>query len=290
VTSIQHYEFVPPLATTLRRLADRNERAQKIIQYYARLHAGMDIAVGIAGLLPGAAIPAIIAAIASQSPLIYQPMARDLGAIYTVDDESLGDTIEHVRGIVKQGAFETGILDIASEFGQEFMMQIGHELLTEVGLGVLGSLCIPLLGGAVGASLDYLIANMMTWRVGTMVSIYYQNGGEWLGSRYATYEQAKDLTGGLASSVSEVLDANKRKHNVRVDLDSLRSQIPQVYEAQVRSVKGLIDMMRDAMSNDQIRQALSAKGIPVDIIQKALSLGGRIVEGTGHYSPNVQTK
>jgi hypothetical protein len=32
-----------------------------------------------------------------QSPLIYKPMARDLPAIYTIDEESLGDTIEHSR-------------------------------------------------------------------------------------------------------------------------------------------------------------------------------------------------
>lgn len=279
MSTIQPYEFVSPIATTLMRLGDRNERARGIIQDYARLHVGMDIAVGIAGLLPGAAIPAIIAAITAQSPLIYQPMARDLGAIYTIDEGSVGDSIEQVRGIVKRGAFETGILDIASEFGQEFMMQIGHELLTEVGLGVLGSLCIPVLGGAVGAALDYLIANMMTWRVGTMVSIYYQNGGEWLASRHATYEQAKNLTGGLATSVGEILDAKRRSRNIRVDLDSLRSQIPQVGEAQVRAVKGIIDMMRDAMSNDQIREALSRKGIPVDIIQKALSMSARVVAG-----------
>jgi hypothetical protein len=279
VTTIQPYEFVPPLTTALMCLEGRNERAQKVIQDYARLHAGMDIAVGLSGLLPGAAVPAIIAAVIAQSPLIYQPMARDLGAIYTIDEGSLGDSIEQVRGIVKRGAFETGTLDIASEFGQEFMMQIGHELLAEVGLGVLGSLCIPVLGGAIGAALDYLIANMMTWRVGTMVSIYYQNGGEWLASRHATYEQAKKLTGGLATSVSEILDAKKRSRNVRVDLDSLRSQIPQVGEAQVRAVKGIIDMMRDAMSNDQIREALSRKGIPVDIIQKALLISGRVVAG-----------
>lgn len=277
MTAIQQYEFVPPLTTTLMRLGDRNERAQKIVQDYARLHAGMDIAVGLAGLLPGAAVPALVAAIAAQSPLIYQPMARDLSAIYTIDEESLDDTIEQVRGIVKRGAFQTGFLDIASEFGQEFLIQISHELLAEAGLGVLGSLCIPVLGGAVGAALDYLIANMMTWRVGTMVSIYYQNGGAWLVSRHATYEQAKDLTGGLASSVGEILDAKKRQRNVRVDLDSLRSRIPQVGDGQVRSVKHIIDMMSDAMSNEQIRAALSGKGIPVDIIEKALSLVARAV-------------
>ena len=46
----------------------------------------------------------------------------------------------------------------------------------------------------------------------------------------------------------------------------------------MRSVKDLIDMMRDAMSNDQIRAALLGKGIPVDLIEKALSLGALAVE------------
>jgi hypothetical protein len=265
------------LATTLMRLEDRNARAQKIIQDYSRLHAGMDVAVGFAGLLPGAAIPALVTAIGLQSPIIYQPMARDLAAVYTVDEDSVDQNIEQVRGVLKKAAFQTGFLDVASEFGTEFIMQIGGELLTEAGLGIMASLCVPVLGGAIGAALDYLIANMMTWRVGIMVSIYYQNGGDWLSSRHETFERAKQLTGGIANSVGEVLDAKKRQRNVRVDLNSLRTQIPQITELQVRSVKGIIDMMRDAMSNDQIRAALVGKGIPVDIIENALSISAHAV-------------
>ena len=219
MTGASNYEILPPLTTTLMRLEDRNAKAQEIIQSYSRLHAGMDVAVGLAGLFPGAAIPALVAAIAAQSPIIYQPMARDLAAIYTVDESAVSEGIEQVRGVVRRVAFQTGFLDIAAEFGTEFMMQISGELLTEAGLGVLGSLCIPVLGGAVGAALDYLIANIMTWRVGTMVSIYYQNGGEWLSSRHATFEMAKNFTGGLARSVDQILDAKKRRQNVRVDLE-----------------------------------------------------------------------
>ena len=90
------------------------------------------------------------------------------------------------------------------------------------------------------------------------------------------------MTGGIANSVGEVLDAKKRQRNVRVDLNSLRTQIPQIADLQVRSVKGIIDMMRDAMSNDQIRAALVGKGIPVDIIEKALSISARAVTLVSH--------
>ncbi|MFZ0771389.1 MAG: hypothetical protein WCA49_17215 [Candidatus Sulfotelmatobacter sp.] len=281
MSDTQQYEELS-LATTLMHLEDRNARAQEIIQSYSRLHAGMDVAVGLAGLLPGAAIPALIAAIAAQSPIIYQPMARDLAAVYTVDEDYISQNIEQVRGVLKNAALQTGFLDVASEFGTEFIMQIGGELLTEAGLGIMASLCVPVLGGAIGAALDYLIANMMTWRVGIMVSIYYQNGGDWLSSRHETFEEAKRMTGGIATSVGEVLDAKKRERNVRVDLNSLRTKIPQIAELQVRSVKGIIDMMRDAMSNDQIRAALLGKGIPVDIIEKALSLSARVVTLASH--------
>jgi uncharacterized protein (DUF697 family) len=52
----------------------------------------------------------------------------------------------------------------------------------------------PFVGGLVGAALDYVIATAMTWRVGTMVAIYYQNGGKWVGDRKHTLELAKDMT------------------------------------------------------------------------------------------------
>src|SRR5205085_9394516 len=100
MTGASNYEILPPLTTTLMRLEDRNAKAQEIIQSYSRLHAGMDVAVGLAGLFPGAAIPALVAAIAAQSPIIYQPMARDLAAIYTVDESAVSEGIEQVRGVV----------------------------------------------------------------------------------------------------------------------------------------------------------------------------------------------
>lgn len=265
------FEQDPITNTTLFQLEARNRQAEQIIQNYAKLHAGVDVGIGIVGLLPGAAIPALIAGIAAQAPLIYKPMAKDLSAVYTVDPDGLKQSVDEIRHIVQTETFHTGALDVAAEFGSEFMMQIGHEIAMEAGLGVLGALCVPVLGGMVGAALDYLIANMMTWRVGTMVSLYYQNNGAWLGSKPATFDVAKQLTGGLSTSVNEILDAKKRQRNVRVDLNSLR-RIPEVAQAQVRSLKPVIVMMRAAMSNKQIREALRSQGVPLDIIEAALKL------------------
>lgn len=271
MSSIQRFEPTL-LSNTVMRLDERNARAQRIIQDYASAHATADVIVGIVGLLPFAAIPALGVAIAAQAPLFYQPMARDLAAVYTVEESSLNKGVEEIRGIVNRELIHTGALDIAAEFGTEFMMQIGHELVMEAGMGVLGSLCVPIIGGLVGASLDYLIANMMTWRVGTMVSMFYQNDGRWLGSQKSTFERAKQLTGGLANSVSEVIDAKKRQRNVRVDLNSLRNRFPEIAQAQLRSLKPMIEMMQLAMNHNQIREALKSKGIPVDLIEKALAM------------------
>lgn len=236
------------------------------------------MAVGLLGLVPFLAVPALGAAIAAQSPLIYQPMARELGAIYTVEEDAV-DKPSDIGQIVAAETVHTSVLDVSAEFGTEFMMHMAHELLVEAGLGVLAGLCVPVLGGAVGAALDYLIANMMTWRVGTMVSMYYQNNGNWLGSREKTFELAKRETGGIGTSMSQILDAKKHNRSVRVDLGSLRSRFSEISQSQMRAVKPIIEMMRSAMSNDQVKQALRSKGIPIDIIEGALSLYGGIVEG-----------
>jgi hypothetical protein len=38
-----------------------------------------------------------------------------------------------------------------------------------------------------------------------MVSIYYQNGGKWVGSRKHTFELAKDITGGIEFGLSDLV-------------------------------------------------------------------------------------
>jgi hypothetical protein len=262
-----------PIGTTVLRLTERNLKAEKIITDYAKKHAGMDILIGIVGLVPGAPIPAIVGAVAAQGPLIYRPMASDLAAVYTVDCDALNEGIEDIKRLVNVEWVHTGVLDIASEFGQEFMMQIAHELVMEAGAGILASLCVPVLGGVVGAALDYLFANIMTWRVGTMVSMYYQNNAQWLGDRQATFERAKQLTGGIRPGILGIL--RQTKERLHLDLNTLRDQIPEIAEAQVRALRPVADMMRSTMGAEQIGTALRGQGIPADLVHEALQPVGR---------------
>ena len=258
------FEANVPLHITMRGLASRNAHAQDVIEGYAKRHAGMDVAVGIVGLIPGMAIPALVGAIAAQGPIVYQPMARDLAQVY------LSDSDKSVSKITLEGTAKTSALDIASEFGTEFMMEIGHEIVMEAGLGVLGSLCVPVLGGIVGAALDYLIANTMTWRVGTMLSIYFQNGATWLESRQETYEKAKELTGGISHTVREIIKTKEDHKSARVDLSEIASRVPEVEESQIRALKPFIQMMRSAMTRRQISSALSGQGVPAATVAMAL--------------------
>jgi hypothetical protein len=248
-------------------LEQRNARAQAIIAKYAKLHAGMDVAVGIFGLLPGLAIPALVGAIAAQAPVIYIPMAKEIAAVYLASPDDIKDGTQH---IVLHGLLQTSALDVASEFGTEFMMQIGFEIIAEAGLGVIGALAIPVMGGAVGAALDYLIATQMTWRVGTMVSIYYQNGGSWLGSQKDTYKRSKEMSGSFGKSIADIIDYKKSQQVPRVDLDSIRSDVPEVRQSQLRNLRMFVSLMKDSMSNDQIRASLTQRGVPADLIRDVL--------------------
>ncbi len=256
-----------PSSLTIFKLEERNSRAQEIISDYAKLHAGMDIAVGLFGLVPFMAIPALVAAIAAQSPHIYQPMAKRIASVYLATPEELG------RGtgeMILKGLVETSALDLAGEFGTEFMMHIAHEIVMEAGLGVVGALCVPVIGGAVGAALDYAIATQMTWRVGTMVSIYYQNGGSWLGSQESTFRRASRMAGSFGKSVTDVINYQKTKSVPRVDLNSIRDDVPAIRQNQLRNLKIIVDLMRTSMNQDQIRASLSNQGVPADLIRDVL--------------------
>jgi hypothetical protein len=257
-----------PTVNTLTRLDERNRIARDFITSYANKHAAMDVAVGLVGLIPGLSIPALAAAIAAQSPVIYQPLARDLAKIYMAEPEQLRGAKED---IVHALTVQTGTLDVAADFGTEFMLQIASELLTEAGWGVLGAMFIPVVGGAVGAGLDYLIATQMTWRVGTMVSMYFQNGGRWVENQRHTFELAKEMTGSIHVGVSDLLDGKFKNHTPRADLNEIRQAVPAVGQNLLTNVRRLVSMLRGATSDDKIRDILRSQGIPIDLIDAALS-------------------
>jgi hypothetical protein len=197
-------------------LKERNRIAQGIIRDYAVGHAKADVGIGILGtVIPGAGMAALLASIAVQGPLVYQPMAKRLAAVYSVSPD------EVTEQLVSNAVFVGGIADVASELASEFMMEIASELLQEAGLGAAIS-WIPIFGGVVAAGLDVVIAATLTWRVGTMISIYHQNGGRWVEDRHATYELAHKLVGSLSPATSN-----------RVRLDNISSKIPEVQDRQV---------------------------------------------------------
>lgn len=260
-----------PTVNTLARLDERNRIARDFISGYANKHAAMDVVVGLVGLIPGLSIPALAGAIAAQSPVIYQPMARDLAKIYVAEP---GELVGAKEDVVHRVAIQTGVLDVAADFGTEFMMQIATELLMEAGWGVLGAMFIPVVGGAVGAALDYLIATQMTWRVGTMVSMYFQNGGNWIENQRHTFELAKEMTGSINVGVSDLLNGKFKNHTPRADLNEIRQAVPAVRQNLLTNVRRLVSMLRAATGDDKIREILRAQGIPIDLIDMALAHAG----------------
>ena len=256
---------------TLSSLELRNKRAKEVIRDFAGMHAAMDVAIGAAGFF-GFAIPALIAAIAAQGPVIYRPLARKLEQVYNCEADA------ETGAIIRENIMIGGLADIASEFSTEFITSIAGELIAEAGLGGIASF-IPIVGGLVGAALDYVIATAMTWRVGVMVSIYYQNGGRWVGDRKHTYELAKEMTGGLGFGVKDLLSkfSSAHKPELDVDLDQIPRRVPDVFQTQVQAIKPMLAMLLQACNSEQARKILRARGIPDPVITAALNYASSVV-------------
>jgi hypothetical protein len=253
------------LQNTLVGLHQRNVDAKEIIRKYAQRHAAMDVAIGAAGFF-GLAIPALIAAIAAQSPIIYRPMAEELARAYNV--ERGGDAGQ----IIHTGVIVGGIADIAAEFSTEFIAMVAGEIITEAGFGAVAGF-IPFIGGIIGAALDYVIATAMTWRVGTMVSIYYQNGGQWIGSRKNTYELAKEMTGGLNFGLKDLAArfTSAQKPELNVNFDSIPTIFPEVKDTQVQAAKQILGVLLLVSTSVQAKKALRDKGFPDFVIDGAFA-------------------
>jgi uncharacterized protein (DUF697 family) len=237
--------FNDPTTMVPLRLEDRNRIAQQVIDRYASNHAAMDVGVGLVGLIPGAAIPALMTAIGLQGPAIYQPLARRLAGVYLASPEDLNSVQDNQ--VIDLTVITAGF-DLTSEFGLEFLKQIASELLVELGFGTALTF-IPIVGAVAAAGLDYLIATRMTQRVGKMVAIYFQNGAAWVGSKRETYELAKNLPD---------------------DLNAVR-KISAVRQMLLRKARAIVNMLRSAMGIDQIREILRAQKVPEDLIDEALA-------------------
>ncbi|HWS84602.1 MAG TPA: hypothetical protein VN207_10125, partial [Ktedonobacteraceae bacterium] len=243
----------------------RNQLAEQIISNYAADHTIMDVVIGAVGLLfPGGGIAAMVASIAAQAPVIYLPMVKELAKVYSASPDRF------TSGVVTKATIIGGLADVgsevvqeylATEFGQEFLLELLHEMLPELGIGALLAL-LPVAGGIISAGLDATIAATLTWRVGVTTVLYFLYGEEWLGSKKQTYDQAKALVGPLSPKMEN-----------RVRLDSILQQVPQIKEKAIRGLSQKIYFMKKAnpsISKDAMLSTFQEEGIPNDLIEEAL--------------------
>ena len=251
----------------LDHFAARNSLAEQVIAEYAMKHAAMDVVIGIAGtFIPFGGIGAMLVSLAAQAPVVYQPLVKDLAKIYSASaDEFTQKVINKAAIIGAVGDIGSEILgaSLASEFGQEFLLEILHELWPELGLGaVVGAL--PIIGGVVSAGLDATLAATLTWRVGITTALYFFNGEEWPGgNKKKAYDIAKRKTGTPSPVPS-------RPGTIGEDL--LRKD-QAMWEKNVRAVIQIIRSMKkanSALSKDEMRSLLKEDGYPEGVIEEAL--------------------
>ena len=240
----------------------KNTAAQKIIGDYATKAAFMGIGVGAVSWIPGAAIPAIFANLAIQRTAVYQPMARDLADLYHKNADAYTDSLG------ERGAAQLSGAEFAAEFALEFLMDQAQEIALDAGLGALASF-IPGIGFAAGVALDYAISQMLTWRVGTMTSLYFQNTGEWIGDRKQTLNIAKGLTGGLTSSWKTSKEESSK--SVRVELNTLITKVPELRNASVQHIIPVLKGFADKLPRTMVRDSLIAMGLSAVLVDLAMS-------------------
>lgn len=260
-------------ASIISHIADKNAQAQAIIRRYAAQHSMMDIGLGVISLIPGAGIPALLGAIALQSKVIYRPMAEELARVYLSETDGYTDRLGNVASI------STVALEFGQEFALEFLAECAQELLLEAGLGAAATF-VPIAGAAVAAGLDYLIAQMLTWRVGTMTAIYFQNGSSWIENRKTTMHIAKDLTGGMTVGLSSAIKIGrdriaKRAPTTtppRLDLNDIPRRVQPVRDSGAKSLQFFIKSIADKLPRVAVRDSLLAMGYSVIVVDAALAI------------------
>lgn len=163
------------------QLADRLTSIDAIVAKYMKRHVGMDVGIGVAGLvpLPGAGKAALVVALAAQAPLVYQPMVKQISALYARPPDRYLARLVGTANPIDAG------LQLAAEFSAKFLIEQARELLHDNAL-VLAASWIPLVGGVAAAGVDAIIARKMTIIVASMAVLYHENRAAWLGSKTKT--------------------------------------------------------------------------------------------------------
>lgn len=244
-------QLFPVLWTTSKRTS-----VEATIESFATGHAAMDALIGAAGFLPipGAGPASMIAAIALQAPVVYQPLAKEIAAIYGRQHD--GTT----RHEVVQTAIAGGVLDVAADLGAEFFKEIAGELLREAGLGFALSF-IPIAGGLVSTYLDVKIAWTLTWRVGFMVALYHENGGKWVKSRRHSYDLAK-----------KYIKLRGKDDGARPRIADFVETAPEVKSNQEATIAMMAKMLLEAgISKSDVARKLKERGASDEVVTRVLS-------------------
>ncbi len=271
-SALMHYQC-------LYHLQDRNAEAKRIITEYAIKHATMDVSLGIVGSpIPGA--PLIIAAgsVLAATQVIYKPMVEKLGMVYSASPNHITDQY------IKDATIMTAVGDLAAQFGSEFLVEIAREILSEIGIGMIPTF-IPFISAIAGPILDIVIAVTITWRIGTMTSLYFQNGESWIGDRKTTFEYAKNLTSIYIPNIASILGsfASGSAQNIKdsvlntvsedmknqADFNGLRYKIPAINQKQINSIIPIIQAFHGLLNKQQIKANLIQQGMDAHLIDLA---------------------
>ena len=238
-------------------LMKRNQIAKKTIEHYVLRDAVKNIALGFTGgLIPGAAIPAIVASFALQATAIYQPMANHLADIYLSQPDSfIRKQIRVGMGVNAVG--ESGIY--AVEIGVEIVCEMISELLpetfAEAGLVIICSV-LPGFSTVAGMVVGGLLAKKLTSKVGALMVLYYQNNSEWVGG-----DKKKTLI---------VLNALLRE---KLNFDRFPIQVPEIGEKHVAGAMQQIEgfeQIDPQIGPEKIKTALHGLGYQDETINRAV--------------------
>ncbi len=252
---------------SLEALDERNAAADECIAALAKKHARFDATTGgILGLMPFGSVAAFGVQLRRQVRTLFPELVNELGYIYEADPDAVlrkrvnGWAVgESATQFVGSELATDAAADLLNQLGTSFVTEIAPDLLVEGG-GGLAAGAIPILGSAAGAAIDYVLAATVTWRVGTMVSVYYQHGG-FIHDRKTTYNVVKQKL----VSFSNATERPGTCARVRSEIDEVRqSQIEKATKLATKLAKLNPDL---ATVREQL---LDEWKVPVDVVDDAL--------------------
>lgn len=256
------------LVPTIYELDLRNAAAEAVIKALAARHAAIDAATGMLGCLipvPGVAAATVVGQLAYQTRFVYPDLVRRLAVVYGTAPDAFTRKVA-TQATVLETAVDGLVAAAGSElfthlagqvlngFGTAFLQEIAWDLVRDGGLGAALS-SVPIVGALFAGTVDAAMAATMTWRVGAVVSAYFQHGG-YVASRKHTYDLVKRNGMGLSA-----------KFGRPGALTRLRMDIPEIREKHCDFARMHYRTLNDRLDATQIRELLVTRhGIPADVV------------------------